>query len=435
MKIAMVSEHASPLAALGGADAGGQNVHVAELALGLARLGHEVRRLHAARRPRPARAGAARPRRPRRARAGGPAAHAAQGRPAAVHGRLRRLDGRPTGRAPATRTSCTRHFWMSGLAAAARRPRRAACPWRRPSTRWAASSAATRATPTPARPSASSSSAGSPPRSTPSSPPAATRCDELARMGVPTDHVRVVPCGVDTAHFTPRAAPSRTALPRAGGAAAARGGAAGRAQGLRPRGARPRRPARTPSSSSSAARRRSSWTTTPRPGGCGPSRPSSASRTGSCSPASGRTRRCRRSTARRTSCSPCRGTSRSASRRSRRRPAAARSWAPRSAGCWTPSTTASPACLVPPRDVPALAAAVRDLLDDPDEAARMGRARARPGGRALRLVGRGRAHRGGARRHRCAAPAPAAPSRPPGSTSTLARSRAGCGSLRAAGRR
>ncbi|TDQ51538.1 glycosyltransferase [Actinorugispora endophytica] len=42
MKIAMVSEHASPLATLGGEDAGGQNVHVAELALALAGLGHEV---------------------------------------------------------------------------------------------------------------------------------------------------------------------------------------------------------------------------------------------------------------------------------------------------------------------------------------------------------------------------------------------------------
>ena len=38
----MVSEHASPLAALGGADGGGQNVQVAELAKGLARLGHQV---------------------------------------------------------------------------------------------------------------------------------------------------------------------------------------------------------------------------------------------------------------------------------------------------------------------------------------------------------------------------------------------------------
>ena len=37
MRIAMVSEHASPLAALGGVDAGGQNVHVAALACELAR--------------------------------------------------------------------------------------------------------------------------------------------------------------------------------------------------------------------------------------------------------------------------------------------------------------------------------------------------------------------------------------------------------------
>ena len=43
MRIALVSEHASPLAALGGQDAGGQNVHVAQLAAALARRGHEVR--------------------------------------------------------------------------------------------------------------------------------------------------------------------------------------------------------------------------------------------------------------------------------------------------------------------------------------------------------------------------------------------------------
>jgi glycosyltransferase involved in cell wall biosynthesis len=42
MNIAMVSEHASPLAAVGGVDAGGQNVHVAELARALARRGHRV---------------------------------------------------------------------------------------------------------------------------------------------------------------------------------------------------------------------------------------------------------------------------------------------------------------------------------------------------------------------------------------------------------
>lgn len=43
MRIAMISEHASPLAPLGGVDAGGQNTHVAELSRVLARLGHDVR--------------------------------------------------------------------------------------------------------------------------------------------------------------------------------------------------------------------------------------------------------------------------------------------------------------------------------------------------------------------------------------------------------
>lgn len=43
MRIAMISEHASPLAALGGEDAGGQNTHIAELSAALARDGHDVR--------------------------------------------------------------------------------------------------------------------------------------------------------------------------------------------------------------------------------------------------------------------------------------------------------------------------------------------------------------------------------------------------------
>jgi glycosyltransferase involved in cell wall biosynthesis len=42
MRIDLVSEHASPLAAIGGVDAGGQNVHDAALAAGLAQRGHEV---------------------------------------------------------------------------------------------------------------------------------------------------------------------------------------------------------------------------------------------------------------------------------------------------------------------------------------------------------------------------------------------------------
>ncbi len=42
MRVSMVSEHANPLAVVGGVDAGGQNVHVAALARALARQGHEV---------------------------------------------------------------------------------------------------------------------------------------------------------------------------------------------------------------------------------------------------------------------------------------------------------------------------------------------------------------------------------------------------------
>ncbi|MFH8755835.1 glycosyltransferase [Streptomyces atroolivaceus] len=42
LRVALVSEHASPLAELGGPDAGGQNVYVAQLADHLARRGHDV---------------------------------------------------------------------------------------------------------------------------------------------------------------------------------------------------------------------------------------------------------------------------------------------------------------------------------------------------------------------------------------------------------
>ena len=42
LRIALISEHASPAAILGGADAGGQNVYVDQLARHLARDGHAV---------------------------------------------------------------------------------------------------------------------------------------------------------------------------------------------------------------------------------------------------------------------------------------------------------------------------------------------------------------------------------------------------------
>ncbi|MDR5744533.1 glycosyltransferase family 1 protein [Caballeronia sp. LZ029] len=42
MKIALISEHASPLAVAGGVDSGGQNIYVANVARQLVRIGHEV---------------------------------------------------------------------------------------------------------------------------------------------------------------------------------------------------------------------------------------------------------------------------------------------------------------------------------------------------------------------------------------------------------
>jgi glycosyltransferase involved in cell wall biosynthesis len=42
VKIAIVSEHASPLAVIGGTDSGGQNVYVANVSMELARRGHQV---------------------------------------------------------------------------------------------------------------------------------------------------------------------------------------------------------------------------------------------------------------------------------------------------------------------------------------------------------------------------------------------------------
>src|SRR5689334_1787218 len=42
MRVAMISEHASPLAALGGVDSGGQNVYVCQLADALVSAGYKV---------------------------------------------------------------------------------------------------------------------------------------------------------------------------------------------------------------------------------------------------------------------------------------------------------------------------------------------------------------------------------------------------------
>jgi glycosyltransferase involved in cell wall biosynthesis len=203
MRIDLVSEHASPLAAIGGVDAGGQNVHVAELAAGLARRGHEVT-VHTRRDDRllPARV---------RTDDGYEVAHVPAGPPRPLpkdellpHMRTfaqvlyEQWSARPPDLAHA-------HFWMSGLAA-----REAAA-----------------ATPTPVPVIQTFHALGSVKRrhqgAADTSPAdrielerslcrgvqhvVATCSDEvfeLRRLGLPKDRVSVVPCGVDTSVFTPR---------------------------------------------------------------------------------------------------------------------------------------------------------------------------------------------------------------------------------------
>ncbi|HSF98448.1 MAG TPA: glycosyltransferase, partial [Ornithinibacter sp.] len=201
MKIAMVSEHASPLAALGEPDAGGQNVHVAELALGLAHLGHDVSVY--TRRDAPDL-----PERVVMAK-GVSVVHV----PAGPEAHLPKDDLLPwmddfadameqdwvqTGVPDVVHA----HFWMSGLAAT-RAGRRQGVPVVQ--TFHALGSVKHRHQ-----------------RDADTSPAERLRLerrlaatvdaiiatcsdevDELAMMGVPTDHVRVVPCGVDTTRFTP----------------------------------------------------------------------------------------------------------------------------------------------------------------------------------------------------------------------------------------
>ena len=122
-RIAMISEHASPLAATGSVDAGGQNIYVAHTAQELARRRLRGRHLHAPRRRSAAHASCAgsrasasstwTPDRPLRA----------QGRPAAVHDAVRRARDRhrpARGRAGrratrwCTRTSSCRGWWRAG---------------------------------------------------------------------------------------------------------------------------------------------------------------------------------------------------------------------------------------------------------------------------------------------------------------------------------
>lgn len=201
MKVAMVSEHASPLAALGEADAGGQNVHVAQLSLRLARLGHDVR-VYTRRDD---------PDLPERVPVApgvvvvhvpaGPAEHVPK------DDLLPYMDGfagwvvedwRRTGDPDVVHG----HFWMSGLAAlSAGRARSVPVV----QTFHALGSVKRRH---------QKEADTSPPERADLEPRVAhevdtvvatcrAEVDELELLGVPTHHVEVVPCGVDTDVFTP----------------------------------------------------------------------------------------------------------------------------------------------------------------------------------------------------------------------------------------
>ncbi len=212
MRIAMVSEHASPLACIGGVDAGGQNVHVAALSAALAARGHDV----------VVYTRADRPGLPRRVEMSpgvlvhhvpaGPATHVPkdellpfmdafsehlaqtwrQDRPDLVHA----------------------HFWMSGLAAVAAAQTVDVAVLQTfhalgsVKQRWQGDADTS--------PSERIRIEGELARTVDEI--IATCSDEVAelwRMGAPDDRIEVVPCGVDTALFTGRPNPRRDLSQRA----------------------------------------------------------------------------------------------------------------------------------------------------------------------------------------------------------------------------
>ena len=381
MRIALVSEHASPLAVLGGVDAGGQNVHVAALARALAGRAPRSSSTPAATTP-------TCPRRVPLAPASsvdhvdaGAAGGDPEGRPAAAHGRVRATSSSDAWRDDPPDVVHA-HFWMSGLAAldAARAlgipvvhtfhalgvvkrryqgdadtspPERlelerelAAAPTAIVATCTDEVFELVRSAPTaPARPSSPAAST-----STASGPTA-----------------RAEPRGA-------RPAPARLRRP-AGGAQGHRQRRSRRSRGVPDARARHRRrpdrrrarrrPRGAPAARARRARRRR--------------RPRRAAR------ARRRATTCRRCCAPPTPWSACPGTSRSGSCRWRRWRAACR-WSPRAVGGLIDTVVDGVTGVhVPPRDPERLAAVLRELLADPTRRAALGPRRRAPRAAALRL--------------------------------------------------
>ena len=202
MRISMVSEHASPLAVLGGADAGGQNVHVAALRRRWRAAGRRSSCTRAATTrslPEYVELGPGVLVAPRRR---GPAGGGAQGRAAAAHASVRRAAARRHG-ATTSPTSCTptsgcRVTRRSPGARALRHPARADVPRAR-----------ARQAPLPGRQGHEPAGAAGDRararrrRRTTSSRPALTRCSSSCASEPRSARLTVIPCGVDLEPLPP----------------------------------------------------------------------------------------------------------------------------------------------------------------------------------------------------------------------------------------
>ncbi|MCW2615700.1 MAG: putative glycosyl transferase [Frankiales bacterium] len=200
MRIAMVSEHASPLAVLGGVDAGGQNVHVAALAAALAR-----RRAHVVVHTRRDDAGL-----PRRVRTGQGVTvdHVPAGPPTALpkddllpHMQAFAADLHRQWRSHRPDVVHA-HFWMSGLAAVA-----AARPLGIPVVQTFHALGVVKQRHQGARDTSPAARLAIEQELARSVDRIVATCSdevfELLRLGADRRRVSVVPCGVDLAAFTP----------------------------------------------------------------------------------------------------------------------------------------------------------------------------------------------------------------------------------------
>jgi len=213
MRISMVSEHASPLATLGGVDAGGQNVHVAALSAALAARGHEVTVF--TRRDDPDLA----ERMP--LCSGVEVVHVAAG-PASVLPKDDLLPHMPAfadrladaWRAEAPDLVHT-HFWMSGVAAldAARRPDTPDVPVAHTFHALGVVKRRHQGTDDTSPPERATLEPGVGRGADTVVATCTDEAFELIRLGIPSSRISVVPCGVDTGLFRPEGPAEARARP------------------------------------------------------------------------------------------------------------------------------------------------------------------------------------------------------------------------------